>query len=243
MSVTTKKLPGWLLIVVVLLGSYANPAAASLLGVELDLPFILFNNTGATNYTAGSDLFSLEASPIAIRESAALAPVFITPAGGVELVAVNIRVDDSGTLLGGVPGNDLLVSGEVTLSDGSFLSGSLLTAEITDFGFNDPGGTTDLFDFLFDVTGGLLADLFGGISADIGVTLTSEQSSFGGSFIADFDGAAKGNIGRGLAPPDFETVPEPDPLVLFSMALAGIAFARRKLRGQVSHTNKQESAT
>jgi len=224
MTVNRKKLPACLLSVAVVLGSYANPAVASLLGVTLDLPYILFNNTGTTNYAAGSDLFSLVASPIAIRESSSLPPAFIDPAGNEEVVAISILVDDSGALIGGVPGDDLSVIGELTLADGSLLSGTLLTAEIIDFGFHNPGGTTDLFDFLFDVTGGLLADLFGGVSADIGVTLMSEQSSFSGSFLNDFNGAAKGNIGRGHIPT--ESVPEPAPLLLISMSLAGIALVR-----------------
>ena len=83
--------------------------------------------------------------------------MLITPvAGSTEVVAIDIQVDNLGGLLGGVPGDDLLVEGEVSLPSG-FFSGVLLTGEVTAFGFRDSGGTTDDFEFKFTITGGQLA--------------------------------------------------------------------------------------
>ena len=72
-------------------------------------------------------------------------------------------------------------------------AGVLLTGEIVQFGYQDSGGPTDLYDFRFVVTGGALADLFSG--QDIGITLASETSTFADDFMVDFSGEAKGTLG------------------------------------------------
>ena len=48
------------------------------------------------------------------------------------------------------------------------------------------------------MTGGLLTDLFP-VGSTIGMTVTSEDSSFSGDFAVDFDGEAKGNLGVPVA--------------------------------------------
>ncbi len=215
----------YLLMVAIFLAGFGNPVAATLLGVELAPPpsaIVLYNNAGTTTYDAGTDLFSVDASPLGMNSGGSISVISPIP-GGAEGVDINISVDETGSLIGGVPGDDLVVFGEVVLGAETF-TGPLLTGEITDFGFSDTGGPTDLFDFLFTTTGGLLTDLFG---ANIGVTLTSESSSFTGVFSADFTGEAKGNIGTGSIPPT-DTIPEPATLVLFGVGLAGLGFARRR---------------
>lgn len=73
-------------------------------------------------------------------------------------------------------------------------SGVLLTGEVLAFGSKDSGGTTDFYDLLFEVTGGQLAPFYAG--SDVGVSVTSESSSFMGNCRVDFDGEAKGTLGR-----------------------------------------------
>jgi hypothetical protein len=86
-----------------------------------------------------------------------------------------------------------------------------------DFGFLDTGTFLDVFDFLFDVTGGSMAGLFG--ASQIGVLMVAERSTFTGGFTQDFASTRiKGSIGR---------VPEPATLWLAGLALGAIGVMRR----------------
>lgn len=171
-------------------GGLASLAGAGLLGILPDFPQLAFDNQGVTSYSAGGTLFSVAASPLAIRFAPATTPVIVT---GPDSLTISIVIDNDGMLLGGVAGSDLVVQGSVNAPGGP-LAGTLLTGEISEFGFLDSGGTTDVYDFRFTVTGGLLADDYF-MNQDIGLVLTSEQSSFAGSFAVDFAGEAKGTLG------------------------------------------------
>ena len=193
---------GWLAVSVTglsLLAALAVPGAASaaLLGNTLDLPLISYDNQGTTAYDAANDSFSVDASPTALLAPSNPPVVIDADASGARDFDINIRVDASGTLIGGVPGDDLVVTGEVTVPGMGTVSGVLLTGEITGFGYQDSGGPTDSFDFSFVVTGGALAYLYPG--GAVGVTLSSESSTFIGDFSVDFGGEAKGTLG-GITP-------------------------------------------
>ena len=169
------------------------PAFAALLGVTLSHPLIAFNNQGTTTYDAAIDQFLVDASPLAIRLTSSEPPVLIDPVPGLgETLVINATVDNTGALTGGVPGDDLLVVGQVDLGATGFFSGVLLTGEVTGFGFRDSGGSTDSYDFTFTVTGGQLAFLY---PSAVGVQVTSEQSDFTGDFTVSFGGEAKGTLG------------------------------------------------
>jgi SdrD B-like domain len=160
----------------------------TLIGIDPGFPLTAYNSTGQVHYNPTTHNFDLTATPLAFKASAAADPATV---GAPASLALHIQVDNSGHLIGGVAGNDLVVTGSI--NDGTIdVSGVLLTGEITDFGFADTG-VTDAYDFRFMVTGGALASLFAG--KDIGVTTTSEHSSFTGSFAVAFDGGAKGNVG------------------------------------------------
>jgi hypothetical protein len=167
-------------------------SSAALLDNTLTFPQLSFDNQGTTIYDATIDRFTVNASPIAIRLVAGGVPILITPTGSGETFDINVTVDDSGVLVSGVPGDDLVVTGSVNLGGLGAFSGTLLTGEVTAFGFQDSGGTTDFFDFTFSLTGGDLAFLY---SPTLAVSLTSEQSSFTGDFSVDFAGEAKGTLG------------------------------------------------
>jgi hypothetical protein len=161
----------------------------ALLGVVPDLPIIGYDSGGTVSYDATADAFSIDATPLTITSTSGVGFFFT---GDLD---INIQVDASGALVGGVPGDDLLLVGDVDV-DGDFVvdfSGTLLTGEVLAFGHEDSGGNIDLYDFRFSVTGGQLASMFSG--KDLGVTTTSENSSFTGDFNVDFGGNAKGSIG------------------------------------------------
>lgn len=166
----------------------------ALLGIgPLSLPIVQYDSGGSVNYNNTTDTYMIAATPLTIDVPGNPTGFFFTGA-----VNVNIKVDSAGALIGGVPGDDFKVSGDVDI-DGDFvvdyfaINGPLLTGEISHFGFLDTGGSTDRFDFRFTVTGGQLASHWAG--KDIGVVTTSETSNFVNDFNVDFHGGAKGQIG------------------------------------------------
>ncbi len=194
------------------------PASATLLNVPVTFPLLSYDNGGKTTYDATTDAFRVDAFPIAIRLNAADTPHFITPtAAAGEYFTISIVVDDSGDLVGGGAGDDLAIFGFVDLDGDSVFdaSGTLLTGNVTGFGYQN-NGATDLYDFTFNVTGGALSSYF---AADVVVSLQSERSTFADSFEASFGGGAKGTLGN---------IPEPASLVLFGAGVLGLGAIGRK---------------
>ncbi len=171
----------------------ADMYLSGLLGNTLDLPLIAYGSPGVMTYDADTDIFSVDASPLTI-EVEGYAPVNISYP---ESFVINVTVDATGALTGGVAGDDLVVTGNAAVPGMGFLFGVLLTGEVTGFGYEDSGGTTDYFDFTFTVTGGMLAPHY---PQTIGVTLNSAQSNFSGVFAVNFDGEANGTLGAVIQP-------------------------------------------
>jgi hypothetical protein len=187
-----KKKPLAALVLLASLGGVQS-SYAELLGVSPQRPLISFSGTGNTEFDADQGLFSVNSVPLSML----LPPVrFINnAAAGSKLFDINIVLDSAGVLVSGVPGDDLIITGSVDLDgDGNAdANGTLLTGEIAQFGYRDTNTPTDLYDFVFNVTGGELASLYSGY--DVAVTMNSEDSNFGGSFEVDFSGKAKGQLG------------------------------------------------
>jgi 5-hydroxyisourate hydrolase-like protein (transthyretin family) len=164
----------------------------ALVGVApLDYPTIDYNVDGFVTYDNASDSYLIDATPSIYTPSMGGGPGFFFNGD----LKINIQVDDTGALIGGAPGDDLLITGDVDI-DGDFVvdySGVLLTGEVAEFGYQDSGSTTDTYDFRFTVTGGALAAFYAG--KDLGVVATSENSSFVGDFTIDFGGKVKGQVG------------------------------------------------
>ncbi|MDH3588000.1 MAG: hypothetical protein OEQ74_01220, partial [Gammaproteobacteria bacterium] len=167
------------------------PMIESRLGYMIASPILFFDNTGVLTYTAAGGVLDIDADPLAIRLNAIDPPILIFPSGGNRYVTIDAIVDNGGDLVGGVPGNDLEIFGEVTINGDTF-SGMLLTGEVTGYMGEDGVGTTDFHSLRFTVTGGLLAGLYG---SDIGIEITSEMSNFTGNYNVNFAGEAKGNVG------------------------------------------------
>ena len=161
--------------------SNAGPSAPS---IDCGFPLIVYDNGGALTYDATSGEFLVNANPLALRLSPNDPPLAITDPRSMTIGAV---VDNTGMLVSGVDGSDLVIEGVV-----NGLSGVLLRGEIAEFAGYDFGGPTDTFVLYFDVTGGSLAGLYDG--QRIGVQITSESSSFDGTFTQDFSGGAKGTV-------------------------------------------------
>jgi hypothetical protein len=199
-------------------------AAAALLGVTIDIPVITFNNTGTLDYDATTDLLAIDAIPFLYKDPVENPFFFSDDPFGT--VTIDIEVNSTGVLVGGISGDDLVVTGDVDT-----YSGTLLTADVSQFGYFDndtaPDLGTDSFDFLFTITGGALATEFGGIGADLAVEIFSESSDFAGVFTTDFSGEAKGSMGPPPEPPTI--VPVPAAVWLFGSGLLGlVGIARRK---------------
>src|SRR5438046_2499582 len=85
------------------------------LGLTPQLPLMTYVSGGTTTYTAplvagDPGLLDIVATPLAFKASAASPPRNITAPKGLQ---IHIQVDASGNLIGGVPGNDLMVTGNI----------------------------------------------------------------------------------------------------------------------------------
>ena len=116
----------------------ATAASAALLGVTPGFPLLSYDSNGTTTYDASTNLLTLRASPIALLMSGSSPPRFVNPTGNPasEVVSIQIFVDETGALVSGVGGDDLVIRGEVdTDGNGSIdLAGVLLTGEVLGFG-------------------------------------------------------------------------------------------------------------
>ena len=165
---------------------------SGLLGITPVEPLIQYDNVGTLAYETASQALNVVAAPLSFQQVGGLQTFIYSTIGDF---AINIEVDNAGNLVGGVAGDDLVISGDADL-DGDYIpdvSGVLLTGEILEVGSLDTGTAVDSFDFRFALTGGLLAGYYSG--NDLGVTLTSENSSFTDDFSVDFGGGAKGHLG------------------------------------------------
>jgi len=192
-----------------LLGSVAQAAP---LGLTLnDFPDIVSAFIDVT-YNATSDTLNANGFAEELDDDGSV-PAEAIAGGSFSLTAT---IDASGALSAG----SLSIGG--TVASLGFNSGTLLTGTLTAFGFPDAGG--DPLEFLFDVTGGDAAALYGGGSIPGGIILS--DSGFPGSFDSNFDNLVDG-VGSGVS--DTGVVPLPAAVWLFGSGLLGlVGMARRK---------------
>jgi len=167
-------------------------ATAALQGVTPGNPNLFFSNgAGATVYSVATGLFHVQATPLSVKFVSGGAD-FIVDSTQPRSLTMDFYVDQNGNLVGGVAGDDLVVTGTVTDSANTTYTGVLLKGEIRGFGYLNLS-SIDAYDFRFEVTGGRMAPLFAG--KDIGIRYQSEGSTFTNSFKVNFSGGAKGNLG------------------------------------------------
>lgn len=171
--------------------------APALVGGSLNFPRVFYDSTGTVNYTASTQEFALDATPLTFTEASASTPINFTDGiGAARDLDVYIQVDNTGNLIGGVAGHDLVLMGSLTVNSITYTSTPttpLLTGEVAAFGYRNLSAT-DQYDFRFTVTGGLLTSFYA-VGTTIGMTTASENSNFANSFTSNFRGGAKGNIG------------------------------------------------
>jgi len=182
-------------------GSVAQAAPLNL--TLLDTPDIVSAFIDV-NYDAGSDAFTASGFALELDDDGSIPAEAITD-GSFDLAA---NIDASGVLNGGT----FSIGG--TVASLGFNSGTLLTGNLTAFGFPDLGG--DPLEFLFSVTGGDAAGLYGSIG---GIVLTG-GTGFTGDFAFDFSG-------DGTAVADVAPVPLPAAVWLFGAGLLGLVGVGR----------------
>ncbi len=174
----------------------------TLLGVVPSFPLTTYDSTGVINYNPTNDIFRMTGTPLTFRASATSPPQTYSALNGLTL---QIDVDNSGNLLSDGSGDDFSIVG--TINGSPSFSGTLLTGKVIDFGSLYTGSSTNSFDFVAIPTGGMLFSDFAG--KDIGITSSSENSTFTGSFSSAFTGGAKGSIGT-VAAPTITTLASPN---------------------------------
>jgi hypothetical protein len=180
----------------------------------LDFPDIVSAFIDVT-YDASSDAFSANGFALEL-DNDGVAPNE-TIIGGT--FALGATIDDLGDL---GPGGTLTIGG--TIPTLGFNSGTLLTGDLTAFGFPVGGGNP--LEFVFDVTGGDAAGLWGGFAG--GVILGA--SGFTGDWTADWDNLIGGLQGTGSAVADTGAIPEPATLTLMLMGGGALLGVRKRFQ-------------
>jgi len=193
----------------------AGSANAALIGIDRDTyPDIYSDTSGHYSYISATDEFKVNA----------YAQTIVYFDGGIANFIYNgsylaqFKVDHSGDFMSGIPdATDLVIRGSLT-QNGPVVD--LLTGEMFNFGWNwDSDNKIIQFDYVFNITGGSLADLFGGVGNNGG--------SFSYAEVPSFNGWEKDNSGSKVKTDTFPT-PEPGTLLLLGTGLAGLAFYRRR---------------
>ena len=192
---------------------WCGSAEAALIPLNLAPTPDIFTRFTSLTYDAGSDLMTVTGASLTLDDGGGA--VNIT--GGTLDIQADIGL--GGVI--GIGGGTITITGTV----GLFGPGVLLQGVLLDFGFLDaPGG--ELFEFLFEVTGGDLAigSLYGvpGPGSQFGVILDAVDSNFDGTFDVDF-----ANSGAGFA--NVRAVPGPATFVLLMLG-AGALGARKRRR-------------
>lgn len=177
---------------------------AELLGLTPNQPTINFGATGVIEYDASTNTITVSGNPSKLFAflPAIDADIVGTDGQDIKDITITFQVDGSGTLLPNDPQTpDLIVQGAIDFEgDGIIdIDGTLLTAEVTQFGFqNGSAGLADNFDIRLNQIGGDLAYLYTG--QDLAITITSDTNTeyttpFDGSFTSTWQNQAAGKIG------------------------------------------------
>lgn len=205
-----------LLVATLLLGMSSLTQAAPLNLILNDFPDIT-SSFISVDYNAGTDVLSASGFALSLDDDG-VAPAEPIAGGTFGLAA---SIDDLGAMSGGT----LSIGG--TIAGLGFNSGILLTGTLSDIGFNNAG---DPLEFLFDVTGGDAAGLYGGLG---GIILSS--SGFGGDWTSDFSTTMGASADVGV-------IPVPAAIWLFGSGLIGLlGFGRHARRNRTRKSSNGHS--
>jgi hypothetical protein len=170
------------------------PVDADELGVinDIDYPIGYTRQVGGVSYSAATGQLVVNAQPWYIRFAASSATFF--DSSPVPALTLTFTVDKASctaaacNILGPGTLTDFVVTGSISAPGGNY-SGTLLTGTVTEFGFDGGGAATDSFDARINISGGLLTGESGfEIGRNLGLRLTTENSTFTGSFQTNFTG-------------------------------------------------------
>ena len=193
----------------------ALPARASPLDLSAHSPDLSATPLTA-QYNATTGMFTVTGFPMAFDVSGGSTPDYPSVTSG------SYHIDASILPNGQAQSGTLAVGGKIA---GLANSGTLLTGNLSQFGYVNSGD--DMFDFVFDVTGGDLAPFYTGHK--VGVILDAVNSGFNGSFTSNFASNS------GLAMSDnfsFNPSPAPEPstgallMVAVAVGVPGMAYRR-----------------
>jgi hypothetical protein len=197
-------------------GLAARGASLNLIAVDPDISAGFLN----ASYNASTGILAADGWPIGFTENGNSTPID----GGQ--YSLSVQLTSAGQP---VPGTGTL---DITGSDPSLgVSGTLLTGDLSDFGFQSGGG--DIFEFVFNDLGGDLAPYYS--SGESGVILDAMNSGFDGSFQNSFTASPYLSVSDNVS-----VVPEPSTLILLLAALiSALAGFQCRLwwRGTVRHTS------
>jgi hypothetical protein len=197
------------LVLVAILG-FSSASDAQLLPQLVDItnPKITFDSDGVTTYDSDADTLSIVASTIAMQVDPGRPPCFFNPTSGT--FRISVQVDAAGALIGGGPGDDLVIMGGALSASsapdflcnpaGMVLGGVLMRGTVQEFGYSN---FPDTLVFRFSLEEGAFYDLG---MREVAVKLNMDgslTSTFDGTFAAPFSGGAIGDAGVlvALAPP------------------------------------------
>lgn len=199
-----------LLIAALALG-VSGPAQASPLNLIPETPDI-FSSFTDISYVAGT----------LVAQGFALSVDDDGVGAAEDILGGTFNLDAAIDVGGNLSGGSLSIGGTVASIGAN--SGTLLTGTLTDIGFVDTIGGGDPLEFLFSVTGGDLAGLYGGTG---GIILTGTGFT---SWVTSFQNAPFAGMSDTFA---VSPVPVPAAVWLFGSALLGLAgFGRHSRRKQ-----------
>lgn len=201
--------------------AFTAPACATLLGVNPGFPKIVLGSLQGQGATFDATSGALSITGVALYYQLTSSPATMTAFSGTStqpapMLQLGFTVDTTGHIIGHRAGGDFVLTG-TTGTD-------LLTGNIDQFGFANQTTTTDAMDFVMNVTGGSMSELYG--NAPVAIVLDLENSTFNGSFSQSFTSTrVKGALG---------TIPAPPTLWLFLAGLpAMLGAVRWRSRRQV----------
>jgi hypothetical protein len=192
----------------------AGTAAAEPLGLELFPEPVLMAALIDVEYSSSSDALTADGFSTSFNTLGPGVPLTID-SGQFDLFAT---VDAAGVTSGG----SFVIRGAIPSLGFNAPSTTLLTGTIADFGF-EPGVAGSSFEFLFDVTGGVLNNTFN--ASQVGLILN--DTGFKGSFDQSFDNLIGGAAGTGSGFAELG-VPIPAPGAAGLLLAAGVMASRRR---------------